>query len=336
MHKIAAACARLAEMIASGGVKSSEELAKVKLKVCRELKLERVPKNSEILEFLPEGKTTGVLRLKPVRTISGVTILTVMPRPHPCPKNSPCIYCPGGLAAGTPQSYTGKEPAAMRAIQAGFDPRAQVESRIRQLRAIGHEVDKVELIIFGGTITAYPEDYMEWFVKECLNGISGGKTGSLEEAHVLAENAPIRVSVIVLETRPDCCMEHHVDFMLKLGATRVELGVQTVYDDVYRLINREHTVEDVALATRVAKDAGFAVVYHCMPNLPGSSFERDLKMFRMIFSDERFRPDAIKIYPTLVMPRTKLHEMWVRGDYLPYSFEKVVELVKEVKKMVPP
>ncbi|MEM3402458.1 MAG: tRNA uridine(34) 5-carboxymethylaminomethyl modification radical SAM/GNAT enzyme Elp3, partial [Candidatus Hadarchaeales archaeon] len=269
-------------------------------------------------------------------TISGVTVLTVMPKPHPCPKESPCIYCPGGPAAGTPQSYTGKEPAAMRAVQANFDPRIQVESRIRQLRAIGHEVDKIELIIFGGTLTAYPRDYMEWFVKECLDGISGGKSGSLEEAQAMAENASIRVSDIALETRPDCCREPDVDFMLKLGATRVELGVQTVYDDIYRLINRGHTVEDVVQATRVAKDAGFAVVYHCMPNLPGSSFERDLQMFREIFSDERFRPDAIKIYPTLVIPGTRLHEMWVKGEYVPYPFERVVELVKEVKKMVPP
>jgi len=159
---------------------------------------------------------------------------------------------------------------------------------------------------------------------------------TLAEAQTVAERASIRVSDITLETRPDCCKEKHVDFMLELGATRVELGVQTVYDDIYRKVNREHTVEDVVEATRIARDSGFAVIYHLMPNLPDSTWERDLQMFRMVFEDECFRPDAIKIYPTLVMPGTKLHQMWVSGEYRPYSFDELVRLIAEVKKMVPP
>jgi elongator complex protein 3 len=123
--------------------------------------------------------------------------------------------------------------------------------------------------------------------------------------------------------------------MLRLGATRVELGVQTTHNYIYKLVKRGHTVEDVAEATRIARDAGFAVVYHMMPNLPGSSYERDLDAFKTLFEDERFKPDALKIYPTLVMPGTKLHELWQRGEYKPYPFEQIVELIAEVKRHVP-
>jgi elongator complex protein 3 len=300
--------------------------------------LAKPPSNSELLAAATveeRGKILQLLKLKPVRSISGVSVITVMPKPYPCPKDEPCVYCPGGPNSGTPQSYSGHEPAAMRAIQNDFDPYRQVKSRIEQLRVIGHEVDKVELIIFGGTLTAYPQDYLESFVTQCLNAMSGASARTIEEAQAAAETAPIRVSDITLETRPDCCKELQVDLMLRLGATRVELGVQTVYDDVYKLVNRGHTVEDVAEATRIARDAGFAVIYHCMPNLVGSTYERDLEAFKIIFEDERFKPDAIKIYPTLVMPGTKLHQMWERGEYKPYPFEKIVELISEVKKRVP-
>jgi len=276
-----------------------------------------------------------LLRLKPVRSISGVSVITVMPKPYSCPKAEPCIYCPGGPSIGIPQSYTGREPASARALQHNYDPHKQVRGRIEQLRAIGHVVDKVELIMFGGTLTAYPPDYLEWFTVQCLNAMSGANATTIEEAQLAAETAAIRNSDITIETRPDYCKEPHVDLMLRLGATRVELGVQTVYDDIYKLVERGHTVENVVEATRIARDAGFAVVYHMMPNLPGSSYERDLEAFEQIFEDEWFRPDALKIYPTLVMPGTKLYEMWQRGEYEPYSFEKIVELIAEVKKRVP-
>ncbi len=326
------------DMIRAGHVRTPQELWRAKKDVASRLG-ERIPRNSEILAAASEEERRQIrelLRLKPVRSVSGVSIITVMPKPLPCPKSEPCVYCPGGPQQNTPQSYTGREPAAARALQCGYDPRRQVLARIRQLREIGHEVDKVELIIFGGTLTAYPRDYMEWFVVECLNALSGANASTIEEAQKAAERAPIRVSDMVLETRPDCCREEHVDFMLELGATRVELGVQTVYDDVYRKVNREHSVKDVVEATRIARDAGFAIVYHLMPNLPGSSYERDLEMFRQIFEDERFRPDAIKIYPTLVMPGTKLYEWWKRGEYEPYPFERLLQLIEEIKRMTPP
>jgi len=312
-------------------------LNRIKIDVARELRAAAIPPNSGILAAV-RGKRSEllpILRLKPVRSLSGVAVLTVMAKPYPCPHGK-CLYCPGGPSYGTPSAYTGKEPASARALQHNYDSYGQVKSRIEQLRAIGHTVDKVELIIFGGTLTAYPQDYLEWFVTQCLNAMSGASAGTIGEAQAAAETAPIRVSDTALETRPDYCKEPQVDFMLKLGTTRVELGVQTVRDDIYKLVNRGHTVEDVAEATRIAKDAGFAVVYHMMPNLPGSNYEHDLEVFKQIFEDERFKPDALKIYPTLVMPGTKLNEMWQRGEYKPYPFEQIVRLVAEVKKRVPP
>jgi elongator complex protein 3 len=320
------------------GEPSAQGLTRAKNWACREFGLAKPPSNSELLAAATveeRDKILHLLKLKPVRSISGVSVITVMPKPYPCPKDAPCIYCPGGPSSGTPQSYTGHEPAAMRAIQHNFDPYNQVKSRIEQLRAIGHDVDKVELIIFGGTLTTYPQDYLEWFVAQCLNAMSGANANTIEDAQTAAENAKIRISDIAFETRPDYCKESHVDLMLRLGATRVELGVQTVHEDIYKLIDRGHTVEDVVEATRIAKDAGFAVVYHMMPNLPGSSYERDLESFEKIFEDERFKPDAIKIYPTLVMPGTELRKIWERGEYKPYQFEKIVELIADIKKRVP-
>lgn len=329
----------IVDKIKNGDIRNRADLLKYKNKLARDLKLTHIPRNSEILEATPlEDKliVRNVLQLKPVRSVSGVSIITVMPKPLPCPKVEPCIYCPGGPSVNTPQSYTGREPASARALQHGYDPYAQVKSRVEQLKRIGHDVDKVELIIFGGTLTAYPQDYVRWFVIQCLNALSAMDTKSLEDAQRVAERASVRVSDITLETRPDYCKEEHVDFMLELGTTRVELGVQTIYNDIYEKINREHTVDDVAEATRIARDSGFAVIYHLMPNLPGSTKERDFQTFKTIFEDERFKPDAIKIYPTLVMPGTKLHQMWMRGEYRPYSFNELVELIAEVKKIVPP
>ncbi len=339
MDTISTACKAILQEISSGEIDDARGLARAKLRACKEFGLSRPLKNSEILAVATTEERNNflqLLRIKPVRSISGVSVITVMPKPHPCPTPEPCLYCPGGPSSGTPQSYTGREPAAARALEYNFEPYAQVRGRIEQLRAIGHDVDKVELIIFGGTISAYPHDYLRSFVTQCLNAVSGTNARTLDEAQAASEAAPIRISDIMLETRPDYCRVPHVDFMLELGTTRVELGVQTTYDDVYNLVKRGHTVEDVVEATRTARDAGLAVIYHMMPGLPGSDPKRDLEMFKVIFEDERFKPDAMKIYPTLVMPGTELYKHWQRGDYKPYSLEQMVELVMEVKSFVPP
>ena len=248
----------------------------IKIKVAGKHSLNKIPSNSEILQHLkPEEsvKLLPILRRKAVRTISGVTVVAVMTEPSPCPKDEPCAYCPGGPTEGVPQSYTGHEPAALRGAQNSYNPYAQVRTRIEQLEAIGHKVDKVELIVMGGTFPSTSPEYQEDFVKQCLDAITEQKSGSLEEAKKLAETSRIRNVGITVETRPDWAKQEHVDRMLSMGVTRVEVGVQNVYDDIYVGVNRGHRVKDVVEATRIMKDSGLKVVYHLMPGLPGSSFE---------------------------------------------------------------
>jgi len=318
---------------------SRGDLNRIKLEIARKYYLDGIPSNAEIISLLrPEEreKLLPILRRKATRTISGVTVIAVMTKPWPCPQKTPCAYCPGGPHYGVPQSYTGHEPAAMRGLQNEFDPYLQVRHRIRQLEAIGHTVDKIELIVMGGTFPATPLDYQEWFIKRCLDAITETNSSSLEEAKKLAETSKRRNVGITVETRPDWAKEEHVDHMLGMGVTRVELGVQNIYDDIYKLVNRGHTVQDVIDATRILKDSGLKVVYHMMPGLPGSNFERDLEAFKIIFSDSRFKPDMLKIYPCLVLKGTKAYEWWRQGKYKPYTTEEAANLIVEVKRIIPP
>jgi elongator complex protein 3 (tRNA carboxymethyluridine synthase) len=326
------------ERIITEKSKNDKDLTKLKLWACRTYGLNQFPRNSDILSAATQEQRKIILqtlRLKPIRSVSGVYIITVMPKPYPCPKEDPCIFCPGGPKDGTPQSYTGKEPAGRRAIEHNFDPYQQVKSRIEQFHIMGHTVDKVELIIFGGTITCYPKDYLEWFVTQCLNALSDSKAKTIQEAQQIAENASIRNSDITIETRPDYLENEHINLMLSLGTTRVEIGVQTINDGIYQYTNRGHTIDDVVNATQRSKDAGFAVIYHMMPGLPGSDFQSDLESFNLIFNDQRFKPDAIKIYPTLILPGTKLYQIWKKGEYQPYTLDELVELLVKIKKNVP-
>ncbi|MEM3627616.1 MAG: tRNA uridine(34) 5-carboxymethylaminomethyl modification radical SAM/GNAT enzyme Elp3, partial [Candidatus Bathyarchaeia archaeon] len=316
-----------------------EDVNRIKMQVAAKYKLEGIPSNPEIISALraeEKRKLLPVLRRKATRTISGVTVIAVMTKPYPCPQSEPCAYCPGGPPYGVPQSYTGHEPAAMRGLQHAFDPYGQVKGRIEQLEAIGHRVDKIELIIMGGTFPAMPYAYQEWFIRRCLDAIVGEDSASLEGAKRKAEASRIRNVGITVETRPDWAKEGHVDHMLDMGVTRVELGVQNPDDEIYRLVGRRHTVADVVEATRILKDAGLKIVYHMMPGLPSSNFEKDLEAFREIFSNPAYRPDMIKIYPCLVLKGTRAYEWYVRGEYRPYTNEEAARLIVEVKRMVPP
>jgi elongator complex protein 3 len=311
-------------------------LNKVKLEFCRKNELSWMPRNSDILAALPpemRAKFGLDLRLKKVRSISGVNVIGVMSSPRGCPHGR-CVFCP--MQEGFPMSYTSGEPAAMRGFQSGYDAHLQITSRLEQLRAIGHEPSKVELVIQGGTFLASPSEYQENFVKRCLDAITGVNSQSLEEAKSLAEVSKVRNVGLTIETKPDWCKQTHVDQMLRFGATRVEIGVQIIDDYVYTLTNRGHTVADVVEAFRVAKDSGFKIVAHMMPGLPGSDFHKDLESFRILFQDARFRPDMIKIYPCLVMEGTELYDWWKRGLYRPYDADEAAELIAQVKETVPP
>jgi len=328
-------------LILSKKIQSKEELHRAKVKLCKKYKVDNIPPDSEILAYLPsefsdEEKEAAyaILRKKPMRTISGVAIVAVMTSPEECPHGR-CIPCPGGPGYNTPQSYTGYEPAAMRALINDFDPFLQTRSRLEQLKAIGHSIDKIDFILMGGTFTSRLPNYQEWFVKRCFDALNGEESSTLEEAKKKNETAPSRCIGLTVETRPDWFRLQHADRMLNLGATRVELGIQTVFDDILNNMGRGHTVTDSINATRIAKDCGFKVCYHLMPGLPNSNEKRDIESFQTIFENSRFKPDMIKIYPTLIIKGTKLYDMWKQGDYKPLITKKASQLIAQLKTMVP-
>jgi elongator complex protein 3 len=316
-----------------------EDVNRVKTQIAAKHNLSRILSNAEILNALTTKEKTRllpVLRRKTTRTISGVTVIAVMTKPQPCPQSEPCAYCPGGPTQGVPQSYTGHEPAAMRGSQNNYDPYLQVKSRINQLTVIGHQVDKIELIIMGGTFPATPSEYQTRFIQRCLDAITDMTSANLEEAKTRAETSYIRNVGITVETRPDWCKKTHVDAMLDMGVTRVEIGVQNPNDELYGFSGRTHTVDDVKEATRVAKDAGLKIVYHLMPGMPGSNPTRDLAAFRHVFTNPVFKPDMIKIYPCLVIAGTKAYDWYRKGVYKPYTTEEAANLIAEIKKTLPP
>jgi elongator complex protein 3 len=319
-------------------VPTRADLDQIKIDVARHHGLPRIPRNSEILATLTEEETElllPVLRRKEARALSGVSVVAVMTAPYPCPHGR-CAYCPGGPEEDSPQSYTGYEPAAMRGAQNEYDPYRQVKARIKQLETIGHVVDKVDLIIMGGTFPASPRPYQESFVKGCLDAFTDISSTNLVEAKFNAEKSGIRNVGITVETRPDCVKVNDIDGMLELGVTRVELGVQNVYDDVYQRVGRGHIVQDVVDATKRLKDSALKICYHMMPGLPGSSPDRDLEGFRTVFEDPRFKPDMLKIYPTLVVKGTRLYDWWKRGEYTPLTTGDAAELVSKVMEITPP
>jgi len=265
------------------------------------------------------------------RTISGVTPVAVMTQPMKCPGQ--CIYCPTYLA--TPQSYTPESPAVLRAKECSFDANRQVKIRLKALSEMGHPTDKVELIVMGGTFLAYPKDYQYQFIKDCFDALNGEESATLAEAKRLNETAKHRCTGLCIETRPDWCGQEEIDRMLEFGATRVELGVQTLDDDIYHLVRRGHRVEDVVTATTLLKEHGFKVHYHWMPGLPGSTPEWDLELSRQLFSEARFKPDGLKLYPTMVVKGTELEKWYQDKRYRPYDYDTMINLLVNIKSIVP-
>ncbi len=272
---------------------------------------------------------------KRVRTISGVTIVAVMTKPLQCPGR--CVYCPGGVdrETPTPKSYLPKSPVVMRAAQLGYDPREQVRSRLKALGAMKHIADKIELIVMGGTFMAAPVRYRYDFIKGCYDGLNGFVSKTLDEAKKSNETAANRCVALCIETRPDWAFEQHINQMLDFGATRVEIGVQLPDDESYAITKRGHTLDDVVEATRLLKDSGFKVYYHYMCNLPGSDLKKDLEMFKKLFSDSRFRPDGVKIYPCIVLENTELKQWYDRGKHYAYTNDELLGLLIKLKPEVP-
>ncbi|MFY9800379.1 MAG: tRNA uridine(34) 5-carboxymethylaminomethyl modification radical SAM/GNAT enzyme Elp3 [Methanoregula sp.] len=323
-----------------------DAIVAAKIDLCRKYRLSAVPKNSAILAAAsPEDREIlrKILLVKPTRTLSGVAPVAVMTSPAPCPHGK-CLPCPGGPdhPYHSPQSYTGEEPAALRAREHSYDPFAQVHARLEQFELLGHRVDKVELIVMGGTMTARTPEYQEQFVSRCIEamntypgGTAAAEVRDVDTVQAENETSAIRCVAITFETRPDWCRREHVDRMLRLGVTKVELGVQHLDDTILAYNRRGCTVADTVEANTLLRDAGMKVGFHMMPNLPGSTIDLDKKMFETLFSDPRFMPDFLKIYPTLVTPGSEIEDHWKRGAYLPYSEEDMIDLVAYAKLLIP-
>ncbi|MGI0033400.1 MAG: tRNA uridine(34) 5-carboxymethylaminomethyl modification radical SAM/GNAT enzyme Elp3, partial [Nitrososphaeraceae archaeon] len=298
--------------------------------------LSKIPKFYDILKYLPpDSNIRKTMMVKPIKTASGVLVITVMAKPYDCPHGK-CIYCPGGKELNIPLSYTGKEPVTRLAQKVNFDPRYQIITKLEQERSRGHNISKVELVIVGGTFPFMPEDYQRNFIKECFDALNNIKSNTLQEAQKLNELNNIRCVGFTVETKPDYCKEKHIDLMLELGITRVEIGVQTLSEKVYKNINRGHTIQDVYDSFQIAKDSGYKIVAHMMPGLPGSNPEKDLEDFKKLFEDTRLKPDMLKIYPTLLLRDTGLAKLYERGIYKPYPDEVFTDLLLQIKKIVPP
>jgi len=325
---------KLMEEIEAGKL-TDKKVKRIFRQISKKYKFSRLPSKVEVLSYCKSHERTKLKRFlmtKPIRTVSGVAVITVVAKPVQCPNI--CVYCPKGINA--PQSYTGLEPAVQRAIRNNYNPFMQVKDRIEQFKMTGHwPVDKVEIIILGGTFLALNKKYQTWFVKRIFDALNGRTSKTLEKAKKINETTRNRCVGLTIETRSDYCKERHVDMMLNYGTTRVEIGVQTIYPDILKEINRGHTLQDTIEANKIARNAGFKINFHLMPNLPGSDFKKDLRMFKTVFQNQNFRPDYLKIYPTVVVKGTQLYEMWKKGEYKPYVLEELIELLVNLKKFIP-
>ena len=303
--------------------------------VSSEYRLDSLPKSEHVMKYLLRPKSRRLLMIRPAKTASGVAVIAVMPKPFECPHGR-CTYCPGGIEHNTPLSYTGTEPATKAAQRFDYDPFQQVQSKLLQLNSRGHETSKTELVFVGGTFPFMPPDYQKDFAKSCYDALNGFRSDNLEQAIASNEVARNRCVGLTVETKPDYCKENHIDLMLELGATRVEIGVQTLQENVYRIVNRGHTLDDVTHAFRAARESGYKIVAHMMPGLPGSSPEQDVQDFRRLFDDDSFKPDMLKIYPTLVLEGTGLYRLHASGKYHAYSDNDLIKVIVEAKKLIPP
>ena len=289
-------------------------------------------------ELDPDPLLLDRIRMKPVRTSSGVAPVTVLTAPAGCPGQ--CIFCPDDLRM--PKSYIYDEPGAQRAERDGFDPFKQTLGRIDAFESIGHDTSKVELLILGGTWSAYGQDYREWFVRRCFDAMNSYRdpgyvtSSSLEEAqqsNVLSANRNVG---LVVETRPDWITPDEIRHMRRLGVTKVQIGVQSLDDEVLELNKRGHTVAEVRQALGLLRTAGFKLHLHWMPNLYGATLDSDRVSFRRFYDDPAIRPDELKIYPCSLIAGTELYQKWLAGDYYPYSEPELVALLADIKPTVPP
>lgn len=311
---------------------SANKIIALKKKISKKFSLPGVISNSKIITAARERgiDLEEQLKVRKVRSLSGVSVIAIMTKPAGCPGK--CTYCPGGVTS--PKSYTGHEPASLRAAQNGFDPYRQVQRRLFQLQSNGHDPEKCEVIVMGATFNAFPTDYQREFVKGMFDGANNSTSQTLEEAQKINETTKHRIIGLTFETRPDWTDKVDIEKFLNLGATRIELGVQSLDDSVLAKVQRGHGVKESAEATQRCKDSFLKVCHHFMPGL-FSTPDKDVDMLRELFVSPDFRPDMLKIYPCLVMPQTPLYEQWKRGEFIPYTTEQAAEVIARAKQFVP-
>lgn len=322
------------------------DLTKLRCKIASQYQISKLPSLVDIISGVPtkfKPILLPKLRAKPIRSASGIAVVAVMCKPHRCPHinytGNVCVYCPGGPDSDfeySTQSYTGYEPTSMRAIRARYDPYLQSRGRIEQLQRLGHDVDKVEFIVMGGTFMSLSPEYRDYFIRNLHDSLSGHQSTSVAEAVMMSERAKTKCIGITIETRPDYCLKRHLSDMLDYGCTRLEIGLQSIYEDVAVDTNRGHTVRSVCQSFQLSKDCGFKVVSHIMPNLPNVDLERDLYQFLELFQNPAFRPDGLKIYPTLVIRGTGLYELWKTDRYKSYPPSVLIDLLAQILSIVPP
>ncbi|XP_067952107.1 elongator complex protein 3 [Watersipora subatra] len=325
---------------------SDVNLNRLKTKASSKYGLSSQPRLVDIIAAVPQQHKKVLvpkLKAKPIRTASGIAVVAVMCKPHRCPHiamtGNICVYCPGGPDSDfeySTQSYTGYEPTSMRAIRARYNPYLQTRHRVEQLAQLGHSVDKIEFIVMGGTFMSMPDDYRDFFIRNLHDALSGHTSNNVEEAVRYSERSKTKCIGITIETRPDYCLKRHLSDMLKYGCTRLEIGVQSVYEDVARDTNRGHTVRAVTESFQMSKDAGFKVVAHMMPDLPNVDIDRDIDQFIEYFENPAYRSDGLKLYPTLVIRGTGLYELWKTGRYKSYPPSVLIDLVARILALVPP
>ena len=348
------------------------KLNNLKIKLSKRYGLKRIPRNFEV-NFKEMDKT---MNIKPVRTMSGVAPIAIMSKPIRC-RHGACLMCPDYVKEGVAMSYTGKEPASMRAIRNDYSAYLQVMNRLEQYHALRKEVEKIELIIIGGTFPSFDVNYQNEFIKEALQAMNDfsemfynknkfnrkkfmkffellgdfsnkerverikkellehKKETTLEKEQLRNENAKIKNVTMAVETKPDWCFENEINNMLNQGVTRVELGVQTIKNDTLKFINRGHNLNDTKKAIRLLKDAGYKVGFHWMLGLPNTTREEDIEMFKELFSNSSYKPDALKIYPCMVFKNTPLYRIWEKGDFEPVTTEEAASRIVEMKKYIP-
>jgi len=330
---------RFIKQASSKKIKTEDGLHKLKKQFAKEFHIP-LPSNFKLQDtyknLLEEGwkgdtELQKLLRKRKIRTLSGVSILTVLMKANSCPGK--CVYCPS--EPQMPKSYLSNEPGAMRAVLEEFDPARQVKTRIESLTHQGHETDKIEMIVLGGTFLSYNKKYRTEFIKSLFDACNEEQSESLKEAQQKNESARHRIIGLSIETRSDSITKESIKELRNLGVTKIQLGIQHLDQKILDLVQRGETTVQMANAIKLLRDSGFKIAIHLMPNLPGSTPKKDLKMIKDCFKNPDFKPDQIKLYPCVVVPYSKLENWWKEGKYKSYSDQILLELLEEMQLYVP-